>query len=63
MVGYGCSVVVCNGEGCLLVDQFADERGVKYETLWTDFVTSHPLGEGGDFGGGEGCVPYAYFGN
>jgi len=61
VVGDGCAVVVCDGQAAFLVDEIADERGVEDEILRADFVAGHPLGEGGDFGGGEGFVPNSYF--
>jgi len=63
MVGNGCAVVVGDGESAFLVNEVADERGVEYERLRTDFIASHSLGEGGDFGGGEGGVPDPDFGD
>ena len=61
MVGDGCGVVVGDGQPAPNVLQIADERGVEDERLRADFVAGHALGEGGDFGGGEGCVPDAHF--
>ena len=63
MVGDGCAVVVCDGDAALLVIEVADERSVEDERLRADFFASHPLGEGGDFSGGESGVPDADFGD
>ena len=63
MVGYGCCVVVGDDESVFLVDEVADERGVEDEILRADFVRGHALGEGGNFGGGEGGVPNSNFCN
>ena len=63
MVGDGCAVVVCDGDAALLVIEVADERSVEDETLRADFVRGHPLGEGSDFGGAEGDIPDADFGD
>ena len=63
MVGYGCAVVVGDGQSAFLVDQIADEWRVENKILWADFVAGHSLGERCDFGGGEGGVPDADFGD
>jgi len=63
MVSNGGGVIVCDGQSALLVDQIADEWRVEDEILRTDFVAGHAFGEGGYFGGGEGGVPDADFGN
>ena len=62
MVINSCSVVVGDGQTAFLVNEVADERGVKYETLWTDFVTSHAFCERANFLCGECSVPDADFG-
>ena len=63
MVGDGRAVVVGNGQSAFLVDEVADEGGVEDERLRTHLVAGHALGEGCDFGGGEGGVPDADFGD
>lgn len=63
MVGDGCGVSVGDGETVFLVDEIADEWRVEYERLGAHLVGGHALGEGGDFGGGEGNVPDADFGD
>jgi len=63
MVGDGCAVIVGDGQAALLIDQVTDERGVEDEGLRANFVAGHALGERCDFGGGEGGVPDADFGD
>jgi hypothetical protein len=63
MVINSCSVVVCDGQPVFLVNEITDERGVEYEGLRAHLVASHAFIEGGDFGGGEGCVPDSDFGD
>ena len=61
MLSYSCAVVVGDGKTAFGVDEVADERGVEDERLRAHLVAGHALGEGGDFGGGEGGVPDAHF--
>jgi hypothetical protein len=63
MVGDGGRVVVSDREAALLVVEVADEGCVEDERLRAHLVATHAFGEGGDFGGGEGGVPDADFGN
>ena len=63
MVGDGCAVVVGDSKPAFDILEFANEGRVKNERLRTDFVAAHAFGEGGDFGGGEGGVPDADFGD
>jgi hypothetical protein len=62
MVGNGRAVVIGDDESALLVKEITNEGSVEYETLRANLVAGHPLGEGGDFGGGEGGGPNADFG-
>ncbi len=57
MVGDGCAVVVGYGAPAFGVNEVADEGGVEYKRLRTDFVAGHAHRERGDFGSGEGGVP------
>lgn len=61
MVGDGCAVVVGNGETAFGVNEVADEGGVEDKILRQHLVAGHATGEAGDFGGGEGGIPDAYF--
>ncbi len=63
MVGDGCAVVVCDGATAFLVDEVTDKRGVEDEVLRAHLVAGHAVCEGGDFGGSEGGVPDADFGD
>ncbi len=63
MVSDGCAVGVGDGPPAFLVNEVADERGVEDERLRAHFVAGHAFGEGGDFGGGEGDIPDADFGD
>ena len=63
MVGYGCAVVVGDSKPAFDILEVADEGSVEYKILRADFVRGHALGEGGDFGGGQGGVPNSNFCN
>ena len=62
MVGDGCAVVVGDSKPAFDILEVADEGSVENKRLRADFVRGHALGEGGDFGGGQGGVPDADFG-